>query len=91
MQGNNVHEYTFKTKEMVVILDSKSCAKVDGEFIHVDLQLLLQRLFIVPHCTTENVEDVFKYELCNRPALFDHSGLPLVANKPTLADALFVL
>ena len=41
---------------------------------------------------TENVEDIFKYELSGYPAsLFDSSGLLREANKPLLADAIWTV
>ena len=79
-----------KKKDTVVTMDSKSCAKIDGQSLPVDPQLLFQRLLTVARETSENLADIFKYELCNRPpALFDPSGLPTEANKPGLADAIW--
>lgn len=40
MTGKNVSDFTFK-KDTVVTMDSKSCAKVDGQSLPVDPQLLL--------------------------------------------------
>jgi len=89
MAGKNVSDFTFK-KDTVVTMDNKSCAKIDGQSLPVDPQLLFQRLLTVARETSENLADIFKYELCNRPpALFDPSGLPREANKPALADAIW--
>ena len=90
MAGKNVSDFTFKKKDTVVTMDSKSCAKIDGQSLPVNPQLLFQRLLTVVRQTSENLTDIFKYELCNRPpALFDPSGLPREANKPALADAIW--
>jgi len=89
MTGKNVSNFTFK-KDTVVTMDSKSCAKVDGQSLPVDPQLLFQRMLTVARETSENPADIFQYKLCNRPpALFDPSGLPREANKPALADAIW--
>ena len=62
----------------------------DGD-VQVDPQLMFQRLSIV--ATTggfESPQQFFEYEMCSFPAsLFDASLLPLKANKPVLADAIW--
>ena len=90
MVGKNVGDFTFKKNDTVVTMDSKSCAKIDGQSLPVDPQLLFQRLLTAAREMSENLADIFKYELCNRPpALFDPSGLPREAKKPALADAIW--
>ena len=90
MEGENVLEYTFKKKDKVVTMNSKVSTKVNGESISVDPQLLFQRLVTAASDVTENIADIFKYELCNTPtALFEPSGLPRKANKPAIADAIW--
>ena len=62
----------------------------DGD-VQVDPQLMFQRLSIV--ATTggfESPQQFFEYEMCSFLAsLFDASLLPLKANKPVLADAIW--
>lgn len=92
MRGKNVFEYTFKKKNHAVTLDHKVSAKVDGESIHVDSQLLFQHLITAAKDMTDNVADIFHYELCSIPsALFETNGLLREANKPSLADAVWTL
>ena len=83
-------DFTFKKKDAVVPLGSKSYAKIDGQSLPIDPQLLFQRLLTAAQEGSENLADIFKYELCNRPpALFDPSGLPREAKKSALADAIW--
>ena len=92
MDGMNTLEYIFTKKRQVVTMGHKFSASVDGETIQVDPQLLFQRLIMVASRVTENVEDIFKYEICGYPAsLFDSSGLLREANKPFLADAIWTV
>ena len=92
MEGINTLEHTFKKKRQVVTMGHKFSASVDGETIQVDPQLLFQRLIMVAGRVTENVEDIFKHELCGyRASLFDSSGLVREANKPLLADAVWTV
>ena len=71
-------------------MDSKLHATVDGDSIQVDPQLLFQRLLTAANSITENIPDIFRYELCNiPPSLFEPSGLLREANKPALADAIW--
>ena len=90
MEGKAVIDYTFKKKNQAVTLGSKHSVKVDGEEVHVDSQLLFQRLVAVSESTLDDVEDLFRYELCGHPSsLFDTSGLLREANKPLLANAIW--
>ena len=58
----------------------------------MDPQLLFQRMILVAGRVVDNVEDIFKYELCAYPAaLFDASGFLIDANKAPLADAICVV
>lgn len=73
MKGKTVAEYTFKRNNQAVTLDTKSAVKIDGVMVQIDPQLLFQRLTIAAK-RTDNLEEVFKYELCSYPpALFDSS------------------
>ena len=92
MEEKKVLEYTFKKKKQAVTLGTKQHVKVDGEEVNVDPQLLFQRLISVSESTLDNVEEIFKYELCGHPsALFDSSGLLREAQKPALAHAIWEL
>jgi hypothetical protein len=44
MVGKAVSEFKFKKKDQAVTMDVKRCARVDGERLQVDPQLLFQRL-----------------------------------------------
>lgn len=91
MEGTDALEYTFKKKDRVIIMNSKPVPVVDGETIDVNPQLLFQRLLTVAGGTVENMADIFTYELCSvPPSLFENSGLPRQANKPALADAIWL-
>ena len=87
MVGNNVQEYTFKKKNHLVTMGQKKSFKVDGEPLQIDPQLLFQRLTTVAQNMTENVAEIFQYELFSQPSfLFDQHGLLREANKAQLAD-----
>ena len=47
MELETSDEHTFRRKDQVVILSTKSSIKIDGHEVHVDPQLLFQRLIIV--------------------------------------------
>ena len=68
-----VAEYTFKGNYQVITLVTKSAIKIDGITVQLDPQLLFQKLTLAAKAT-DNIKDVFKYELCSYPpALFDTS------------------
>ena len=78
-------------KNQIVTLGIKSSVKIDGEQIHINPQLLFQRLITVVQSSDE-LESAFKHELCSYPsALFDSSLLLQEADKPALADAIWKL
>ncbi|CAH3149612.1 unnamed protein product, partial [Porites lobata] len=90
--GNNVQEYTFKKKNHLVTMGQKKSIKVDGEPLQIDPQLLFQRLTTVAQNMTENVAELFQYELCSQPSsLFDQHGLLREANKAQLADDIWTV
>ncbi len=65
--------------------------RIDGEAVQVDPQLLFQRLTIAAKAT-EDLQSVFKYELCSHPpVLFDSTLLLRQAHKPVLANAIWTL
>ena len=91
MEGKTAAEYSFKRNKQAVTLDTKSAVKIDGIAVQIDPQLLFQRLTIAARAT-DNLEDVFKYELCSYPpALFDSSLLLREPQKPVLANAIWAL
>ena len=91
MEGKTVDEYVFKRVNQAVTLDCKSSVKVDGDVIEIDPQLLFQRLTLVAK-SRDNLEDVFRFELCSYPpALFSGMQFLREANKPVLANAIWSL
>ncbi len=92
MSGKPVGEYSFKRKCQAVQMSTKATVTVDGDRIHIDPQLLFQRLVTIAQVelSTEERETLFSYELSTHaPALFDSSGMLREANKPALADTLW--
>ena len=93
LTGKNAYEYSFRKKDQVVTLACKTAVRLNDGDVQVDLQLMFQRLSIVAAATTggfESPQQLFEYEMCGFPAsLFDVSLLPLKANKPVLADAIW--
>ena len=76
MEGMDALTYTCKRNRKVVTMAHKLSVKVDDDAIHVDPQLIFQRLILVAGRVVDNVEAIFKYELCGYPAaLFDPGGL----------------
>ena len=91
MTGKTVKDHTFKMKEQAQIMDSK-VIECGQDKVHIDPQLLFQRLVIVAKGSTEDMASIFRYELSVFPmALFESSGLMRKANKPVLADAIYKL
>ena len=89
MEGTTAADFTFKRSNQVVTLDTKSAVKIDGVTVQIDPQLLFQRLTIAAK-VSDNIEDIFKYELCSYPpALFDSSLLLREPQKPVLANAIW--
>ena len=71
MEGTRAIDFTFKRSDQVVTLYTKAAVKTDGVTVLIDPQLLFQRLTIATKAS-DNIEDIFKYELCGYPpALFD--------------------
>ena len=81
-----IDTYSFKRKEKILPMSSRTSVHIDGEAVQVDAELLFQRLLAtVP--SSLDLEDLFTYELCSYPpALFDTNALPRPANKSLLAD-----
>ena len=92
MLGKSVSEHTFKRKDQVVTMGVKQSLTVNGESISVDPQLLFQRLVTAARDVTEDMRDLFRYELCGHPSsLFEPSGLMRPAVKAALSDALWTM
>ena len=91
MTGKNVKEFSFRRRNQVVTLASKSVVAFSDGSIQVDPQLLFQRLSVLAACgRIENPEELFKFEMCGfPPALFESQFLPRRANKPILANTLW--
>ena len=78
--GETIDEYTFRRKDQVVTLGTKSFIK-----------LLFQRLIIVAQ-TSDELESACNHELCSyQPTMFDTSLLHREAHTPALGDAIWVL
>ncbi|KAG1678943.1 hypothetical protein GQR58_013119 [Nymphon striatum] len=90
MVDKHVLEYTFKKTNQAVTM-STSVVKINNEAIHIDSQLLFQRL-ITAGTRADQLQDIFKFELCSYPpAIFEAKHVMRPANKPALADALWTL
>ena len=73
-----------KRVNQAVVLNCKSSVKVYGDVFQIN-PLLFQRLTLV----ADNLEDVFRFELCSYPQALC-SGMPR-SNKPVLANAIWSL
>ena len=91
MTGHCVMEYTFWRKNQAISMDMKSSIEIDGKTVQIGLKLPFQRLALAAK-PTQDLETLFKYELCsNPPALVESPFLLRVAQKPVLADAIWTL
>ncbi|KAG1667442.1 hypothetical protein GQR58_018429 [Nymphon striatum] len=89
MMGKTVTEFNFKRSNQAITLASKTSVHIDGEDVQVDPQLLFQRLILASK-SSENMQGIFKYELCSYPAaLFDSSLMLQQPQKAVLADAMW--
>ena len=92
MYGISVYDYSFKKKDKAVTMEVRSTVELDGEVVHMDPQLLFQRLIttLVIGNSDTDLETAFSYELCTFPTcIIDNDGLLREANKPQLADAIW--
>ena len=81
MTGKSTAEYSFNH---AITFSAKSSIKVDGEKIQVDPQLVFQRLIIASQ-SLDDMNAIFKYELCSYPpSLFDSSLMLLKPQKPSI-------
>ena len=67
-EGNPVASYIFRKKDQTVTKDTKPTIKIQDEYVHVDPQLLFQRLLTVGTKNGE-LQNVFDNELCHSPQL----------------------
>ena len=89
MTNQRVTKYIFKRNDQAVTMASKSAVKIGNEEVQVDPHLLFQRL-VVAAKSSDNTEEMFKYELCSHPpALFDTSLMMREAQKSLLAEAMW--
>ena len=92
MVGKNVFEYSFKKPSQARTPTTTPTVTLDGEIVHVDPQLLFQRLTAAAQRSAEDTPLVFTCELCSVPSsLFDTAGFIRETQKPALADAIWVL
>ena len=91
MVGKEVDEYSFKKKNQVSTLSSKTAVQFSDGKVQVDPLLLFQRLSLVATGGRfDNPKELFQFEMSSYPtALFDAALLPRQANKPALADAIW--
>ena len=89
MTNKNTEEYTFKKDKQAIAMDTYMISKVIHKEIQVDPQLLFQRLITARNYANEDVDVLFKHELCAVPtSLFESNGSPRKANEPVLAEAI---
>ncbi|KAK3705553.1 hypothetical protein QZH41_000251 [Actinostola sp. cb2023] len=88
MTGQFPSEYTFKRSAQVTTLASKSAVRIGNDHVQIDPQLLFQRLILACN-SSDDLEALFRYELCSYPtALFDSSLMLRQPQKPVLVDAI---
>ncbi len=89
MTGIPVAQYTFKRSDQVPTLQSKSSVRVDGQPIHVDPELLLQRIIVASNDIYDR-KALFRFELCSyQSALFDDTLMPRARQKAVLANGIW--
>ena len=89
MTGIPVAQYTFKRSDQVTTIQSKSSMRVDGQPIHVDPELLFQRLVVASNAIDDR-KALFRFELCSYPSvLFDDIIMPRSPQKAILANAIW--
>lgn len=89
MTGQNVVGFSFKKSCQIVPLGTKTDTANDME-INIDPQLMFQRLITAAKDLTEDPAEIFKYELSGVPSsLFDNNGLPRLASKSLMSEAIW--
>ncbi|CAC5397421.1 unnamed protein product [Mytilus coruscus] len=81
-----------KKKKQAITLESKVQAKLDGEPVRIDSQLLFQRCTTTAHGIFDDISKIFQYKLCGVPSsIFETTGLPREPQKSTLAEYMWNL
>ena len=89
MTGIPVAQYTFKRSDQVTSLQSKCSVRVYGQPIHVDPELLFQRLIVASNAIVDR-KALFSFQLCSyQSALFDDTLMPKAPQKAVLAKAIW--
>jgi hypothetical protein len=89
MDGKNVIEFKFKKQNQVKTMGARKAVQIGEDAVHIDTQLLFQRLVRAAECSKNDLSSCFEFEMAvYPPALFEASGLPLEAKKPSIADAI---
>ncbi|VDI45484.1 Hypothetical predicted protein, partial [Mytilus galloprovincialis] len=90
--GKNIADHTFRRKKQAITLGNKVQAKLDGEPLRIDSQLLFQRCTTAAHGIFEDISEIFQFELCGVPSsIFETTGLPREPQKSTLAEYMWNL
>ena len=77
------------TRSSAVTFAAKSSVRIESDTVQVDPQLLFQRLIVACN-RSDNLQGLFRYELCSYPvALFDSSLTLRQPQKPILVDAIW--
>ncbi|VDI26764.1 Hypothetical predicted protein [Mytilus galloprovincialis] len=88
--GKNIADHTFRRKKQAITLGNKVQAKLDGEPLRIDSQLLFQRCTTAAHGIFEDISEIFQFELCGVPSsIFETTGLPREPQKSTLAEYMW--
>ena len=89
MDGNPGASYIFRKNDQAVTMDTQSTIKMQDRYVHVDPQLLFQRLLTVGTKNSE-LHNVFNHNLCYYPpALFESVNAIRSTTKSILEDALW--
>ena len=89
MTGIPVAQYTFKRSDQVTTVQSKYSVRVDGQPIHVDPDILFQRLMVASNAIDDR-RAFFRFELCSYPsALFDDTLMTRSPQKAVLVNAIW--
>ena len=89
MEKNPVAAHIFRKKDQAVTMDTKSTMKTQDAYVHVDRQLLFQRLLTVGTKNGE-LQNVVDHKLCHfPPALFESVNAIRSTIQSSLADALW--
>ena len=89
MNGQVVTGFVFRRSDQAITFATKTAVKIGSHQVVVDPQILFQRLIFASK-QTNSTRDIFKYELCGRPAaLFDENQLPRDPQKSVLAEAIW--